>query len=104
MSQAAVAKPETAAPLAADSLADGMLLMLALTLVQRGAGFVRGILLCRWLAPEELGRWDLAWGFFCLAAPLAVLGLPGSFGRHVETFRQGGQLRAFLTSTAWACT
>jgi O-antigen/teichoic acid export membrane protein len=104
MSQAAAKIEPPSAPLAADSLADGMLIMLVLTVIQRGAGFLRGILLCRWLAPEELGRWDLAWGFFCLAAPLAVLGLPGSFGRHVETFRQGGQLRSFLSSTAWACT
>ena len=31
-----------------------------------------------------------------LIAPLAVLGLPGSFNRYVEMYRQQGQLRSFL--------
>ena len=35
-----------------------------------------------------------------LAAPLAVLGVPGSFGRYVEHYRQQGQLRIFLRRTS----
>ena len=75
------------------------MLMLVLTVGQRLIGFVRGILFCRWLTPEELGTWDLAWNFFLLAAPVAVLGIPGSFGRYVEHFRARGQLHSFLRKT-----
>jgi O-antigen/teichoic acid export membrane protein len=83
-----------------DTLADTVVLMLALTVVQRLVGFVRGVLFCRWLDPEQLGEWDLAFGFLLLAAPLAVLGLPGSFSRYTEYYRSRGQLRLFLRHTA----
>lgn len=85
-----------------DSLAASVLLLFALTVVQRLIGFLRGILFCRWLNPEQLGQWDLAFGFLMLAAPLAVLGLPGSFGRYIDHYRQGGQLRPFLRRTGAA--
>jgi O-antigen/teichoic acid export membrane protein len=85
--------------LRADSLADTMLILLALTVVQRLVGFGRSVLLCRWLDPEQLGEWDMAFGFLVLAAPAAVLGLPGSFRRYVEHYRQRGQLRSFLRQT-----
>jgi O-antigen/teichoic acid export membrane protein len=38
----------------------------------------------------------MAYSFLLLAAPVIVLGLPGSFGRYLERFRQRGQLRTFL--------
>jgi O-antigen/teichoic acid export membrane protein len=38
----------------------------------------------------------MAYSFLLLAAPVVVLGLPGSFGRYLERFRQRGQLRTFL--------
>jgi O-antigen/teichoic acid export membrane protein len=38
----------------------------------------------------------MAYSFLLLAAPIVVLGLPGSFGRYLERFRQRGQLRTFL--------
>ena len=83
-----------------DSLAASVLLVLAMTVIQRLLGFGRGILVCRWLNAEQLGTWDVTFGFLQLAAPLAVLGLPGSFGRYVEYYRQRGHLRTFLTRTA----
>lgn len=84
---------------ATDSLATGLLFMLTLTVVQRLVGFVRSILFCGLLHDDELGRWSLAFSFLVLAAPLAVMGLPGSFGRYVEYYRGRGQLGTFLRRT-----
>lgn len=78
-------------------------MLLALTVAQRLIGFVRGILFCRWLNADELGQWDLAYGFLMLGAPLAVLGLPGSLGRYAEYYRQRGRLKPFLRRIA-GCT
>ncbi|HZZ30051.1 MAG TPA: glycosyltransferase [Pirellulales bacterium] len=88
----------------ADTLAESVVVLLVLTSIQRLIGFVRSILVCRWLSPEELGQWDMAFGFLTLAAPLTVLGLPGSFGRYVEYFRLRGQLQTLLRRTTIACT
>ncbi len=95
---------DSQAALRTDTLADSVLVLLILAVVQRAVGFVRGVVVCRWLSPEELGQWDMAFGFLTLAAPLAVLGLPGSFGRYLEYFRQRGQLRTLVRRTAIACT
>ena len=47
----------------------------------------------------------MAYSFLLLAAPVVVLGLPGSFGRYLERFRQRGQLRTFLRrATIWTAT
>jgi O-antigen/teichoic acid export membrane protein len=95
-SESAACQPEG---LKADSLAASVVMLFGLTAVQRLVGFLRGILFCRWLDAEQLGQWDLAFGFLMLAAPLAVLGLPGSFGRYIDHYRQCGQLRPFLRRT-----
>lgn len=83
-----------------DSLASGLSWMLVINVMQRGIGFVRNLALCYFLSESQLGLWGLASGFFCLAAPLAVLGLPGTFGRFVETYRLSGQLPRFLLFSA----
>jgi len=75
--------------------------MLLLMVLQRVVGLSRNILFCRFLDPAELGRWNLAFSILVLAAPLIILGLPGSFGRYVEHYRQQGQLRTFLHRTTW---
>ncbi|MCA9240123.1 MAG: lipopolysaccharide biosynthesis protein [Planctomycetales bacterium] len=81
------------------------MLLLAVTVVQRSIGFGRGVLFCRWLDAESLGHWEMAYGFLLLAAPVAVLGLPGSFGRYLTRYRQEGRLRMFLRRTAgWTAT
>jgi O-antigen/teichoic acid export membrane protein len=93
--------------LQADTLAASVVILLAVTIVQRTIGFGRGVLFCRWMSPESLGEWELAYSFLMLAAPLAVLGVPGSFGRYAEHYRQRGHLRTFLhRAAAWtaACT
>ena len=85
-----------------DTLAASVTILLVANLVQRSIGFGRGILFCRWLSPDELGTWDMAYSFLLLAAPVVVLGLPGSFGRYLERYRQRGQLRTFLRrATIW---
>lgn len=87
---------ESAPEVRADTLAASVMILLVMSVVQRLVGFTRGVLFCRWLSPEELGRWDMALGFLYLAAPLIVLGLPGSFGRYSEHYRQRGLLKTFL--------
>ena len=77
-------------------------LLLAMAAVQRVVGFGRSILLCRWLAKEELGHWDLTLAFLELAAPIAILSLPACFGRYVEHYRQQGHLRTFVKRTSLA--
>lgn len=79
-----------------DTLAVSVTILLVANVIQRSIGFGRSLLLCRWLSREELGTWDMAYSFLLLAAPVIVLGLPGSFGRFLERFRQRGQLRTFL--------
>lgn len=83
----------------AETLAASVIIMLMMTVAQRLIGFGRGVMFCRWLSAEELGQWDVAMAFLNLAAPLAVLGLPSSFGRYVEYFRARGQFHTFLRRT-----
>jgi O-antigen/teichoic acid export membrane protein len=88
------------ATLRTDSLVDSVLLLLALTVVQRLIGFLRAILFCRLLSAEQLGEWDISFSFLMLAAPLSVLALSGSFGRYVEYYRQQGHFQALVRRTA----
>ena len=83
----------------ADSLSASVMILLIMTVAQRMIGFGRGIMFCRWLEPEQLGQWDVAYGFLNFAASLTVLGLPGSFGRYVEYFRQRKEFHTFLKRT-----
>ncbi len=86
-----------------DTLAAGVVLLLVSNLLQRVVGFAREICCCRWLSPEQLGQWDMAFGFLMLAGPLLVMSLPGTFARYVDRYRQAGQLRSFLRRTAGFC-
>ena len=95
--------PEHTAPLRTDTLLDSVLILLALTVVQRLVGFVRAVLFCRWLDVEQLGLWDMTFSFLLIAAPLSVMAIPGVFGRYLEHYRQQGQLRTFLRRAALAC-
>ena len=79
-----------------DSLAQSVMLLFCLTMIQRTVGFGRSLLLCRWLAPEELGHWDLTLAFLEMAAPIAVLSMPALFSRYIEHYRQRGNLRFFV--------
>ncbi len=91
-----------------DTFATGMLAMLLLSVVQRLVGLLRGLGFCHFLSDVELGQWALANSFFVIAVPIAVLGLPGSFGRFVEYFRSRNQLgdyfrRVVLVSVIGLC-
>ena len=86
-----------------DTLADTVLVLLSLSVIQRLVGFCRAILFCRWLEPDELGQWDMAFNFLLLAAPVSVLALTGSFPRYAEHYLRRGQLRTVLRRTAVAC-
>ncbi len=86
-----------------DSIVAGVAMLILFSVLQRGVGLVRNVWFCRVLQDDELGRWSLAYNFLLLAAPLIVLGLPGSFGRYVERYRQRGQLRPFLWRTGIVC-
>jgi O-antigen/teichoic acid export membrane protein len=95
--------PAAPAPLPTDTLVDSVVILLVLTAVQRLVGFVRAVLFCRWLDAGQLGLWDMAFSFLMFAAPLAVLAIPGSFGRYLEHYRRRGQLRRFLRWAMLAC-
>jgi O-antigen/teichoic acid export membrane protein len=86
-----------------DTLAQSMVALALLAVGQRLVGFLRSVVVCGWLPPDQLGVWDLANRFLLLAAPLVVLGLPGSFGRYLEHYRQRGALRCVLVRTATVC-
>ncbi len=100
----AAESPQASVPsLRADTLASSVAILLVLSVLQRLIGFGRQVLVCRWLEKEQLGQWDLAFKFLMLAAPLAAFGLPGSFGRYLEHYRQRGHLKTFLRRTSAAC-
>ena len=87
---------ESGNPSGVDSLAFSLFFALGLTVMQRVVGFLRTILFCRLLPEDQLGQWALVFSFLLLVAPIAVLGLPGCFGRYVEYYRARGELRSFL--------
>ena len=105
MSQAVLPASRVASTkaLAADSLSKSMVLFGCLLIAQRGIGFLRSFYVCGRLSPAELGQWDLAFNFLMIVAPLAVLGIPGSFGRYVARYEKNGQQRRLLGHTLVAC-
>ncbi len=94
-----VATEQSPRGLTTDSLTSGIAIMLILTIVQRMIGFLRQLAICKILDPEALGRWNLAYSMIVLGAPLIVLGIPGTFGRYTEHYRQKGQLKHFFRKT-----
>lgn len=96
-------RPKTANRHVADSFSRSVLLISCLMVVQRGIGFLRSFYVCGTLSPADVGQWDLAFNFLMLAAPLAVLGIPGSFGRYLARYEKDGQQSRFLNQTVSAC-
>ncbi|MCM2370484.1 lipopolysaccharide biosynthesis protein [Aporhodopirellula aestuarii] len=83
-----------------DSLAVGMLVMLAMTIVGRGIGFFRGVAFCRLMDDTDVGRWSMAFGFVTLITPVMLLGIPGVLPKFTEHFRLKGQLQPFVRRIA----
>lgn len=79
------------------------MLLGCLLVMQRGIGFLRSFYVCGSLSPAEVGQWDLSFNFLVIAAPLAVFGIPGSFGRYVPRYEQRGRQDKFLRQTLMAC-
>lgn len=90
--------------LVTDSIATGVIFALVLTVGQRGIGFLRGLLFCRYMSDQQLGQWSLVWSFLMMLIPFAMLGLPGCFGRYTEHYRIRGQLGYFLSRIAATST
>lgn len=81
---------------ATQSFAMGVVVMMFFNVAQRLIGLGRNFGFCQFLSDAELGHWALANSFFLIAAPFAVLGLPGSFGKFVEHFRARGCLGDYV--------
>jgi O-antigen/teichoic acid export membrane protein len=94
--------PNEHASTRADSVFTSLAWVLMLAIVQRGLGFVREVLFCRWLDQDELGEWAIAFVFLMTSAAFVTFGIQGSMNRYVEFYRQRGQLRAYLRRVALA--
>jgi hypothetical protein len=93
MSTAANSLPQANEHRLARSLAASVFVLLAVSVIQR-VGFGRGVMFAAgW--PDELGQWDVAYSFLLLAAPLIVLGLPGSFGGTSNAIGGGSSCERF---------
>jgi O-antigen/teichoic acid export membrane protein len=90
-------------PLRTDTLSDSLLILLVLIGVQRVIGFVRAVLFCRWLRTEDLGQWEMAFGFLMLSAPVGVLAVSSAFRRYVAYYLARGQLRMMIARTGTLC-
>jgi polysaccharide transporter, PST family len=87
----------------ADAFAAGVLAMLVINIVQRLVGLARNLGFSMYLTEDQLGLWSLANSFLIIAPPCIVLGLPGSFGKFVEHYRQLGALKSYLRRVTWIC-
>ncbi|MFO0943749.1 MAG: oligosaccharide flippase family protein [Pirellulales bacterium] len=86
-----------------DAFAAGVVAMLVINIAQRLVGLVRNLGFSMFLPEDQLGLWSLANSFFVIAPPFIVLGLPGSFGKFVEHYRQNGDLKGYLRQVAVVC-
>ena len=95
-------QPARSKAFVADSLAVGMLVMLGMTVIQRGVGFFRSIWFCRLMDDHVLGQWSMAYLFLINVTPIMLFGMSGSLPRYVEHYRQRGHLQEFVKRILWA--
>ncbi|MBL8890418.1 MAG: lipopolysaccharide biosynthesis protein [Planctomycetaceae bacterium] len=96
------AQPEPSRQLV-DSLATSLVFLLFLTVGQKLIGFVRSIIVCRVLPPEELGTWAMLQTLVLTISPVVLLSIPACFGRYFAKYRQQGQLAAFIQQATIIC-
>ncbi|MEE2641692.1 MAG: oligosaccharide flippase family protein [Planctomycetota bacterium] len=88
--------PEDLQSLKRDGFAASVSLLIVLTVIQKALGFLRSIVICRKLEPEQLGLWSMALTFMETFGPLLILSIPACFGRYFEHFESRRQLRSFI--------
>lgn len=86
-----------------DSLLTSMVYLLVLTVGQKLIGFVRSIIVCRLLPPEELGTWSMLQSLILVVSPIVLLSIPACFGRYFATYRQRGLLASFIQQSSILC-
>lgn len=87
---------KTAEGLKRDGFAASVYLLVVLTILQKGLGFVRSIVICRHLEPSQLGLWSMTLTFMETFVPLLILSIPACFGRYFEYYEKQGQLKSFI--------
>jgi O-antigen/teichoic acid export membrane protein len=86
-----------------DTFLSSLLLLLLLTIGQKALGFVRSVLVCRWLPAEELGTWSMLHTLVLTISPLLLLSIPACFGRYFAIYESRNQLRGFIRQAAILC-
>ena len=102
MSRTLTCESTSAKPIG-DAFAAGVAVMLVISILQRVVGLGRNLGFSLFLPENELGLWSMANSFFVIAPPFIVLGLPGSFGKFVEHYRQQGDLKGYLRRVGIVC-
>ncbi|MDP1564215.1 MAG: lipopolysaccharide biosynthesis protein [Pirellulaceae bacterium] len=87
-----------------DTLLTSMVALLLLTVGQKLIGFVRSIVVCRLLPPEELGTWSMLQALVMTVSPILLLSIPACFGRYFATYQQRGQLANFIKQSSILCS
>lgn len=86
-----------------DSFLSALIVLLTMTIGQKLVGFLRSVLVCRLLPPEELGTWALMNTLIVTVSPFVLLSIPACFGRYLEVYRGKSQLRGFIRQAGWIC-
>ena len=79
-----------------DTFLSSVYLLLGLTILQKGLGFVRSVVICRNLSPEQMGQWSMTLTFMETVSPLLILSIPACFGRYFEKYESKRQLKGFI--------
>ncbi len=77
------------------SIAQSMSVYLPATVLQKGLGLARVVLLTWLISKTEMGFWGLAVMAFTVAAPLATLGANHALTRYVSVYEARGELLTF---------
>lgn len=90
-------------PTAGETFLSSVVLLLGMTIAQKLIGFIRTIVVCRLLSPEEMGLWSMVQTTIATVSPILLLSIPACFGRYFEYYRGRHQLQAFLRQATALC-